>query len=66
MAGMISKVQKYKKMPYNFIFIENIVIALKNRYIFTAAKTAGKRMASGVKGYRAYTKANGPRQNNTL
>ncbi len=49
-AGMISRVQKYKKMPYNFILFEKIDIALINRNIFTTAKVTGKTADNRVEG----------------
>ena len=52
-AGMISKVQKYKKMPYNFILSENILIALINNIIFTTTMVTGKMAASNMEGYSA-------------
>ena len=66
MAGMISKVQKYKKMPYNFILFENIDIALISKKIFTTPKVTGKRAASSREGYSAWTNATSASQSNTL
>lgn len=65
-AGMISRVQKYKKMPYNFILFEKIDIALINRNIFTTAKVTGKTADNSMEGYSAWTKATITNQSNTL